>query len=267
MHCRPEARLTSRSAEMPPWRTATRFASSARPPRRGTPMRLISHSSVDAAMRQHAGAHLLAQRFQLGRGGAAGVEQEVAVLLADLRARRASGRGSRRRRSAPRPCAPGGFLKVEPPVRARTGCVASRAARISAMRAAIAAASPGRGAQAGADHDGALPAARRGGRRSGARRRAGARTPRGRGDLRPVQHVRRSRRRRRRRSSPPRRRCCPGCRTRNSSPARPAAAACSATVDVERRGAGDHAVAPPTATPPKAPPSRTHHARARRRRG
>ena len=39
---------------------------------------------------------------------------------------------------------PGGLAKVEPPVRARTGWVASRLARIAAMRAAMVAASPGR---------------------------------------------------------------------------------------------------------------------------
>ena len=37
----------------------------------------------------------------------------------------------------------GGLRKVEPPVRARTGCVASRLVRISAMRAAMLARSPG----------------------------------------------------------------------------------------------------------------------------
>ena len=98
----------------------------------------------DAADRVHAAAHLLAQAFEVGGGGAAGVEQEVAVLLADLRAAARAGRGSRRRRSAPRPSGPGGLRKVLPPVRARTGCVASRLARISAMRAAMAAGSPGR---------------------------------------------------------------------------------------------------------------------------
>ena len=39
---------------------------------------------------------------------------------------------------------PGGLRKVEPPVRARTGWLASLLARISAMRAAMPAASPGR---------------------------------------------------------------------------------------------------------------------------
>ncbi len=50
----------------------------------------------------------------------------------------------------------GGLRKVEPPVRARTGCDASRAARISAMRAAIAAGSPRLRPQPGADHHGAM---------------------------------------------------------------------------------------------------------------
>ena len=47
----------------------------------------------------------------------------------------------------------GGLRKVEPPVRARTGCEASRAARISAMRAAIAVRRAASRAQPGAHHD------------------------------------------------------------------------------------------------------------------
>ena len=39
---------------------------------------------------------------------------------------------------------PGGFLKVLPPVDVRIGWLASRCARISAIRRAIAAGSPGR---------------------------------------------------------------------------------------------------------------------------
>ena len=49
------------------------------------------------------------------------------MLFRNLRAADASARGSRRRRSAPTPCARRGFLKVEPPVRLRSGCDSSRA--------------------------------------------------------------------------------------------------------------------------------------------
>ena len=75
----PEDRLTSRSAERPPSRTATLLVCG-----HGTPTRLISHSSVDAGFRLHPGADLFAQRFDVGGGGVAGVDQEVAVLLGDL---------------------------------------------------------------------------------------------------------------------------------------------------------------------------------------
>ncbi len=68
----------------------------------GRPMRLISHGQLDAGLRPCTPArHLLTQRLQIGGGGGAGVDQEVAVLLRNHAHRRASGRGSRLRRSAP----------------------------------------------------------------------------------------------------------------------------------------------------------------------
>ena len=96
------------------------------------------------------------------------------MLFGDLRAAARRGRGSRRRRSAPTPSCPGGLRKVEPPVRARTGWVASRLARISAMRAAIGGRVAGRGAEARAHHDAARRQAGMAIGESRARRRAGA---------------------------------------------------------------------------------------------
>ena len=124
------ARLTSRSAEMPPIRTATRVMRTA--------SRLAGRDAdaVDFPFQRRRRCRRSTRRrtssprrLEVGRGGGAGVDQEVAVLLRHLRAADASGRGSRRRRSAPTPSWPGGFLKVEPPVRARTGCDRPRARR------------------------------------------------------------------------------------------------------------------------------------------
>ena len=74
----------------------------------GTPTRWISHSSVTPRRGQHARAHFLAQRLDVGRRRAAEVEQEVAMLLGNLRVAAPSARGSRRGRSAPRPFRPAG---------------------------------------------------------------------------------------------------------------------------------------------------------------
>src|SRR3546814_12594743 len=41
-------------------------------------------AQLDAGGLEHPAAHLLAQAFDVGGGGVAGVDQEVAVLLADL---------------------------------------------------------------------------------------------------------------------------------------------------------------------------------------
>src|SRR6185312_4264141 len=86
---RPEDRLTSRSALRPPMRTAMR--------RNGLALLCIGHSvagghphALDLPFQLHAGLFphpppdFLAQGFQLGRGGAAGVDQEIGVFLADL---------------------------------------------------------------------------------------------------------------------------------------------------------------------------------------
>ena len=101
MTCRPVERLTSRSAEMPPYRTATRVMANRHLPCRGGGggvnhdyLRLARRNAdaVDFPFQRHAGrgehaaAHFLAQPFEVGGGGAAGVDQEVAVLLRYLRA-------------------------------------------------------------------------------------------------------------------------------------------------------------------------------------
>ena len=72
--------------------------------RHGTPTRLISHSSAMPDFSFTRRAHFLAQRLEVGGGGIAGIDQEIAVLLADLRRADASGRGNRLRRSVARPC-------------------------------------------------------------------------------------------------------------------------------------------------------------------
>ncbi len=81
---------------------------------------------------------------------------------------------------------PGGLRNVLPPVRARTGWVASRLARISAMRAAIAAGSPGR-ARNRARTTTAPGGRPRGGSRMPARRPAAAPVAGAGDELRPVQ--------------------------------------------------------------------------------
>ena len=58
----------------------------------------------DAGIVLHAPAHLLAQLLDVGRRRVAAVDQEVAVQLGHLRVADDRGRGSRRRRSAARPC-------------------------------------------------------------------------------------------------------------------------------------------------------------------
>ncbi len=50
-----------------------------------TPTRLISHSSVTPDFSLTRCADLFAQRLEIGGGGIAGVDQEVAVLFGDLR--------------------------------------------------------------------------------------------------------------------------------------------------------------------------------------
>ena len=49
------------------------------------PIRLISHSSSTPEFSRHAPAHRLAQRLDIGGGGAAEIDQEIAVHLRDLR--------------------------------------------------------------------------------------------------------------------------------------------------------------------------------------
>ena len=76
-----------------------------RPARPGRPMRLISHSSATPTRAPARGARTSSPSASRSAAVAlAGVDQEVAVLLATPAPRRASGRGSRPRRSAPRPC-------------------------------------------------------------------------------------------------------------------------------------------------------------------
>ena len=102
---------------------------------------------------QHAAAHFLAQRLDVGGGGVAGVDQEVAVLLGDLRAADGAGRGSRRRRSAPRPCGRAGWRRSSRRC-ARDRLRSPRARRRSRpCGAAIATLVAGRGRAAGAGED------------------------------------------------------------------------------------------------------------------
>ena len=96
-------------------------------------MRLISHSSSTPDGLVHPLADGLAQQFDLRRGGIALVDEKVAVQLRNL------GRTDREAPAAPpasincQDFVPGGFLKVEPPVRLLIGCVASRLLVISSM--------------------------------------------------------------------------------------------------------------------------------------
>ncbi len=92
----------------------------------GTPTRLISHSSVDARFRLHARAHLLAQRFDDRRRCASPLLMRKLQCFSETCA---SPRARPRQPASSMSCqalCPGGFLKVEPPVLDRTGCVASR---------------------------------------------------------------------------------------------------------------------------------------------
>ncbi len=81
----PQRSETSRSAEKPPISTVTRLLMK-RLLLCATPMRRISQSSADAAGFGDAVADLFAQCLDIGGGGCSGIDQEVAVLLGNLRA-------------------------------------------------------------------------------------------------------------------------------------------------------------------------------------
>jgi hypothetical protein len=113
---------------------------------------MISHSSEFRCFGKPF-SHLFAQRFEIGGGGAAGVDQEVGVLL-DICARPARAAHPGVVDQLPglqvvgvvgRPVEenPAGLRKVDPAVRSLVGWVASRLASCSAIRAASAAGSPG----------------------------------------------------------------------------------------------------------------------------
>ena len=63
---------------------------------------------LDPARRLHPPAHFFAERLDVGGGGAAAVDEEIAVHRRNLRVADDAGRGSRRRRSIARPCGPAG---------------------------------------------------------------------------------------------------------------------------------------------------------------
>ncbi len=214
--------------------TATRFmAVLCERRRRGTPMRRISHARVTPNCSMHAPAHLLAQRLEIGGRSGAGVDQEVAVLLRDHGAAARAARGSRRRRSAPRPpCASGsGWRRSSRRCACASAGSSSRLVWISCMRAAMACgASPA--ARAVRPTGRSSPRARRSGdRRSRARRGVRWCTLPGRVDRLGARRSRPSSRRRRRRAfmrrAPP---MVPGMPDRNSRPAMPASRAASATL-------------------------------------
>ena len=182
-------------------------------------MRWISHSNVTPVAASTRRRTSSPSPSDVRRRSRTGVDQEVAVLLRYLRAaaRQASAAGGidqfpgfHVRRIAERRTAGPRAHRLD----------ASRAARISAMRAAITAASPRCAPQPRANHNGA----RRQSRMAIAKRQIGRGQPAllagARHDLRPVEAGQRSRRRRRRRSSPPRRRSCRECPT--GTPARSA---------------------------------------------
>src|SRR4051794_16253222 len=98
---------------------------------------------LDPGCLAHAAADCLAEALDVGGGGPAPVDQEVAVYLGAC----APPIVSPRQPAASTSCqalAPGGFLKVEPPVRSRIGWAASRAAVTRSISASIAVRSPGR---------------------------------------------------------------------------------------------------------------------------
>ena len=81
--------------------------------------------------------HDLTECLDVGGGGIAEIDQEIAVHLRDLRV----ARRRPRQPAASISCQafwPGGFLNVEPPVRLLIGCVASRDSVILPISAAIA---------------------------------------------------------------------------------------------------------------------------------
>ncbi len=189
--CCPEERLTSRSAEMPPYSTATRvMPTDLRAGAPGMPMRWISHSRSTRRRGAHAAADFLAETFEIGGGRVAGVDQEVAVLLGDLRA------------AAHEAAAAGGVDQL-PRLHVRRvaegGAAGARAHRLArlAVGADLRHARGDRGlqscvgAEAGAHHDAAGGQARRDDRRRRGRRVL-SRTisPERRHDLRPVEAAR-----------------------------------------------------------------------------
>ncbi len=104
----------------------------------GTPIRLISHSSSTPELSFTRRRTVFAKRLDVGRGGRAEIDQEVAMQLRDLRAADDQPAAAGGVDQLPG-LSPGGFLKVEPPVRLLIGCVASRYSVILSISAAMAA--------------------------------------------------------------------------------------------------------------------------------
>src|SRR5690242_8363456 len=85
---RPDDSETSRSADRPPDRTAMRLKVTllmGRSTAGGHPHALDFPFQGDAGLLLHPLAHFFAQSFQVCRAGIAGIDQEIGVLLADLR--------------------------------------------------------------------------------------------------------------------------------------------------------------------------------------
>ena len=134
-HAAPETRLTARSAEGPPRRTAMfmRTPPPARSPIRGSP--------PHAPARAHGPLRPIPRYPPTSpRPCSAG---NCSASRSPAR-RPAAAPGTRPRRSAAHALPPIGFLNVDPPVRERSGWIASRAAAIRSISALIAAGSPGR---------------------------------------------------------------------------------------------------------------------------
>ena len=100
----------------------------------------------DARMVENALAHGLAQHFQILRCCDAVINEEIAMLLRNLRISNPKPATSRSINQLPglQPSgsAPSGFLNVLPPVRDLTGWLSSRLSEISSISAMILALSP-----------------------------------------------------------------------------------------------------------------------------
>ena len=139
---------TSRSADQPPISTDDMQPIHDSLPPAGSPIR------DRRRLLAHAPAHFLAERLDVGGRRLAEVEQEVAMLLGDLAPPTVRPRQPAASISF-QALVPGGFLKVEPPVRLRSGWLASRSRRCGPSRPGSRRL-VGMAAKGGADDDAAL---------------------------------------------------------------------------------------------------------------